>query len=60
MVLCFYAFVDLEKAYDRVPGEVTRWATRKHGLEEWSVPAVMYEKGWTMARTWKGTARGLK
>ena len=37
----YYAFVDLEKAFDRVPREVTRWALRKAGVEEWLVSAVM-------------------
>ena len=32
--LCF-DFVDLEKAFDRVPREVIRWAMRKLGVEEW-------------------------
>jgi len=31
------AFVDLEKAFDRVPREVNRWARRKAGVEEWLV-----------------------
>jgi len=30
-----------EKAFDRVPREVTRWALRKAGVEEWLVKAVM-------------------
>ncbi|MBV8233323.1 MAG: hypothetical protein JO329_25390 [Planctomycetaceae bacterium] len=40
------AFVDLEKAYDRVPREVIRWAMRMAGVEEWIVSVVMtmYEK----------------
>ena len=48
----YYAFVDLEKAFDRVPREVIRWALRKLGVEEWLVKAVMtmYEK----ARTVRG------
>ena len=37
----FFAFVDLEKAFDRVPREVTRWALRKAGVDEWLVKAVM-------------------
>jgi hypothetical protein len=30
----YYAFVDLENAFDRVPREVTRWALRKSGVGE--------------------------
>jgi len=32
---CF--FVDLEKAFDRVPREVISWAMRKLGVKEWLV-----------------------
>ena len=32
----------LEKAFDRVPREVIRWAVRKLGVEEWLVSAVVY------------------
>ena len=38
--LCF-GFVNLEKAFDRVPREVIRWAMHKLGVEEWLVSAVM-------------------
>jgi len=31
----YFAFVDLEKAFDRVPKEVNRWALRKAGVDEW-------------------------
>ena len=34
-------FVDLEKAFDRVPREVVQWAMRKLGVEEWLVRIVM-------------------
>jgi len=34
--LCF-GFVDLVKAFDRVPREVIRWAMLKSGVEEWLV-----------------------
>ena len=31
----YMAFVDLEKAFDRVPQKVIWWALRKLGVEEW-------------------------
>ena len=37
----YFGFVDLEKAFDRVPGEVIRWAMHKLGVEEWLIVAVM-------------------
>ena len=37
----YFVFVDLEKAFDRVPREVVKWAMRKLGIEEWLVRAVM-------------------
>ena len=41
----FYVeFEDLEKAFDRVPREVIRWAMRKLGVELWLVLAVMVQK----------------
>ena len=36
----FFAFVDLEKAFDRVPHKVLWWAMRKVGVEEWIVRLV--------------------
>ena len=38
----YFTFVDLEKAFDRVPRQVVTWALRKVGLEEWIIQA-MYE-----------------
>jgi len=37
----YFGFVDLEKAFDRVPREVIRWAMRKLGDKEWLVSTVM-------------------
>ena len=37
----YFGFVDLEKAFDRVPREVISWAMHKLGVEEWLVSAVM-------------------
>ena len=33
----YMAFVDLEKAFDRVPPKVIWWALRKLGVDEWIV-----------------------
>ena len=37
----YICFVDLEKAFDRVPRRVMEWAMRKKGLREILVKAVM-------------------
>ena len=57
----YYAFVDLEKAYDRVPRDVVRWALREAGVEEWLVDMVicMYEGAKTSVRTDDGLSIGL-
>ena len=34
------AFVDLEKAFDRVPREIVWWALRVVGVDEWNVKAI--------------------
>ena len=46
------AFVDLEKAFDRVPRKVIWWALRKLGVEEWIVRLVqgMYANAWSRIR----------
>ena len=48
-----FGFVDLEKAFDRVPREVISWAMRKLRVEEWLVSAVMsmYTGAKTVVRT---------
>jgi hypothetical protein len=48
----YFGFVDLEKAFDRVPRDVVRWALRKEGVSEYLVRAVMstYEKARTVVR----------
>ena len=46
------AFVDLEKAFDRVPREVVWWALRSLGVEEWLVTVIraMYDGVTTAVR----------
>ena len=36
----YFAFVDLEKAFDRVPRSVLWWAMRKVGVSEWIIRTV--------------------
>ena len=55
-----FGFVDLEKAFDRVPREVISWAVRKLGVEDWLVSAVMsmYTGAKTVVRTVYGNSKG--
>ena len=52
----WWAFVDLEKAFDRVPRKVVEWAMRKLSVEEWLVRAVMamYKHARTRIRSYGG------
>ena len=52
----YMAFVDLEKAFDRVPRKVIWWALRKLGVEEWIVQLVqgMYADAWSRACVGEG------
>jgi len=54
--------VDLEKAFDRVPRQVIRWAMCKLGVEEWLVSAVMsmYTGAITAVRTVYGNSNGFE
>jgi len=58
----YYAFVDLEKAFDRVPREVVRWALRKAGVDEWLVRTVMtmYEGAKTLIRCESGDSESFE
>ena len=58
----YFGFVDLEKAFDRVPREVISWAMRKLGVEEWLVSAVMcmYIGAKTVVRTVCGNSKGFE
>ena len=58
----YFGFVDLEKAFDRVPREVISWAMHKLGVEEWLVSAVMsmYTGAKTVIRTVCGNSKGFE
>jgi len=58
----YFGFVDLEKAFDRVPREVIRWAMLSLGVEEWLVSAVMsvYSGAKTVVRTVYGNSNGFE
>ena len=53
------AFVDLEKAFDRVPRKVIWWALRKLGVEEWIVRLVqgMYANARSRVRVGQGFSK---
>ena len=55
--MLYFAFVDLEKAFDRVPREVTRLALRKVEVDEWLVNAVM--KQYDDAQEAKGGSKAV-
>ena len=50
------AFVDLKKAFDRVPRKVIWWVLRKLGVEEWIVRLVqrMYANARSRVRVGEG------
>jgi len=56
----YFGFVDLEKAFHRVPREVIRWAMQKLGVEEWLVSAVMSTGAKTVDRTVYGNSSGFE
>ena len=38
--LLYFAFIDLEKAFDRVPRKVLWWTIRSPGVKEWAVHVI--------------------
>ena len=48
----YYALVDLEKAFDKVPREVVRWALWNLSVDDWLIRTVMalYTEACTVAR----------
>ena len=57
-----FGFVDVEKAFERVPREVISWTMRKLGVEEWLVSAVMsmYSGAKTVVRTVYGDSKSFE
>ena len=60
--MLYYAFVDLEKAFNRVPREVVRWALRKLGVDEWLIHTVMalYTEACPVVRTDAGLSESFE
>ena len=55
----YMAFLDLEKAFDRVPQKVIWWALRRLGVEEWIVRLVqgMYNNVRSQVRVGQGFSK---
>jgi len=53
----FYALVDLEEAFDRVPREAVRWALRKAGVDKWLVRS--YGMACRGRKQWLGRMVGI-
>src|SRR5580698_8508134 len=53
------AFVDMEKAIDRVPREVLSWSLRRLGVEEWMVAIIkaLYNGAKTSVRNKQGESK---
>ena len=58
----YYAFVDLEKAFDRVPREEVRWALRKLGVDEYlsHTGMALYTEACTVVRTDAGPSESFE
>jgi hypothetical protein len=58
----YMAFVDLEKAFDRVPREVVWWALRSLGVDEWLVSVIkaMYADTSTMVKLNGKMSKGIR
>ena len=58
----YMAFMDLEKAFNRVPRKVIWWALRKLGVEEWIVRVVqgMYANARSRVRVGEGFSKELE
>ena len=58
----YYAFVGLGQTFDRVPGEVLRWALRKLGVDEWLIRTViaLYTEACTVVRTDTGLSESFE
>ena len=58
----YYALVNLEKAFDRVPREVVRWVLRKLGVDEWLIRTVtpLYTEACPVVRTYAGLSESFE